>query len=60
MNGVIGYTRHQLIELMLHCGIHCSVDRFSEVVATLQARAIEQNDKDREVKQPWRGMAEPS
>ena len=38
MSNVIGYTRKELILLMLDNGIHCSVDKFEEVAIALQQK----------------------
>ena len=40
MSNVIGYTRKELILLMLDNGIHCSVDKFEEVAITIQRAAF--------------------
>lgn len=37
---VIGYTKKELIELMLGADIHCSVDRFVALAVALQTRAL--------------------
>jgi hypothetical protein len=41
MNSVIGFTRLELVDLMLDYGIHTSIGKFEVLVAVLQQRVIE-------------------
>jgi hypothetical protein len=40
MSEPIGYTRREIVELMLSNGIHCGVDAFMQLAAQFQQRAL--------------------
>lgn len=41
MEAVIGFSRRELIDLMLENGIHTSVDKFERLAVLLQQKVIE-------------------
>jgi len=41
MNPVIGYTRRELVDLMMHYDIHTSVTKFEALVAQVQQKVID-------------------
>jgi hypothetical protein len=41
MTAIIGFTRRELIELMLDNDIHCAVDRFENLACAIQQKVID-------------------
>jgi hypothetical protein len=62
MTTPIGFTRRELIDLMLNSNIHCSVDKFEEVACAIQQKVIDAAGPAVEIKvvEEWTDLRTPS